>query len=54
MILLIVQYRYGIALLKGLFGLYYLSPWHALLFLGIRFFPPFFFILLGGLHCFFL
>jgi hypothetical protein len=27
--------------------------WHAFLFLGLRFFPPFFF-LLGGLHCFFL
>jgi hypothetical protein len=27
--------------------------WHAFLFLGLRFFPLFFF-LLGGLHCFFL
>jgi hypothetical protein len=27
--------------------------WHAFLFLGLRFFPVFFF-LLGGLHCFFL
>jgi hypothetical protein len=25
--------------------------WHAFLFLGLRFFPDFFF-LLGGLHCF--
>jgi hypothetical protein len=28
--------------------------WHAFLFLGLRLFPPFFFFLLGGLHCFFL
>jgi hypothetical protein len=28
--------------------------WHAFLFLGLRFFPPFFFFLDGGLHCFFL
>jgi hypothetical protein len=27
--------------------------WHAFLFLGLTFFPLFFF-LLGGLHCFFL
>jgi hypothetical protein len=30
-----------------------LTLWHAFLFLGLRFFPLFFF-LLGGLHCFFL
>jgi hypothetical protein len=28
--------------------------WHTFLFLGLRFFPPFLFFLLGGLHCFFL
>jgi hypothetical protein len=28
--------------------------WHAFLFLGLRLFPLFFFVLLGGLHCFFL
>jgi hypothetical protein len=28
-----------------------LALWHAFLFLGLRFFPPSFF-LLGGLHCF--
>jgi hypothetical protein len=31
----------------------YILLWHAFLFLGLRFFPLFFF-LLGGLHCFFL
>jgi hypothetical protein len=30
-----------------------LTLWHAFLFLGLRFFPLFLF-LLGGLHCFFL
>jgi hypothetical protein len=30
-----------------------LMLWHAFMFLGLRFFPLFFF-LLGGLHCFFL
>jgi hypothetical protein len=30
-----------------------LTMWHVFLFLGLRFFPLFFF-LLGGLHCFFL
>jgi lysophospholipid acyltransferase (LPLAT)-like uncharacterized protein len=30
-----------------------LMLWHAFLFLGLRFFPHFF-VLLGGLHCFFL
>jgi hypothetical protein len=30
-----------------------LMLWHAIMFLGLRFFPLFFF-LLGGLHCFFL
>jgi hypothetical protein len=30
-----------------------LTLWHAFLFLGLWFFPRFFF-LLGGLHCFFL
>jgi hypothetical protein len=30
-----------------------LTLWRAFLFLGLRFFPLFFF-LLGGLHCFFL
>jgi hypothetical protein len=30
-----------------------LTLWHAFLFLGLRFFPLFFF-LLGGLHCFLL
>jgi hypothetical protein len=29
-----------------------LTLWHAFMFLGLRFFPLFFF-LLGGLHCFF-
>jgi hypothetical protein len=30
-----------------------LTLWHAFLFLGLSFFPVFF-VLLGGLHCFFL
>jgi uncharacterized membrane protein len=30
-----------------------LTLWHAFMFLGLKFFPLFFF-LLGGLHCFFL
>jgi hypothetical protein len=30
-----------------------LMLWHAFMFLGLRFFPLFF-LLLGGLHCFFL
>jgi uncharacterized membrane protein len=30
-----------------------LTLWHAFMFLGLRVFPLFFF-LLGGLHCFFL
>jgi hypothetical protein len=36
-----------------LFSRAVLTLWHAFLFLGLRFFPLFFF-LLGGLHCFFL
>jgi hypothetical protein len=36
-----------------LFGRAMLTMWHAFLFLALRFFP-FFFFLLGGLHCFFL
>jgi hypothetical protein len=31
-----------------------LMLWHAFLFLGLRFFPVFFFYLFGGLRCFFL
>jgi hypothetical protein len=31
-----------------------LVVWHACVFLGLRFFPPFFFFLVGGLHCFLL
>jgi hypothetical protein len=29
-----------------------LTLWHAFLFLGLRFFPVFFFLLGGPLHCF--
>jgi hypothetical protein len=31
-----------------------LTLWHAFLFPGLRFFPLYFFFLVGGLHCFFL